>query len=258
MSLRASPFAASMAASIALAVSCVQAAEIRAVVGNAMLAATKDLAPKFESATGHKLLPTGEPPGPAFKRLRDGEHFDVVIYPRENIDSLERSGFATAGNAVEVARARMGLAVAKNAVKPDISTPEALKRTLLAVRSIVHSDPARGGAGGLNAVRLFEKLGIADVMKAKTVYPRVHSPAGVAQEVADGRAEMAVNQMHEMALPLLEVIGPFPGDLAQGVSYWATVTLASAEREGARALIDYLRSPAGRSLLEAHGLEAAP
>jgi len=125
------------------------------------------------------------------------------------------------------------------------------------VRSIVHSDPVRGGAGGLNAVRLFEKLGIADVMKAKTVYPRIHSPVGVAQEVADGRADMAVNQLHEMMLPPLQVLGPFPGDLAQGVSYWATVTLASAQGQAARAFIDYVRSPPGRSVLEAHGLEAA-
>ena len=242
----------------AFAVSVAHGAEVRAVVGNAMMAAMKDLAPKFETATSHKLTVVSEPPVPALKRLRDGEHFDVVIYPRENIATIEKSGFATPGTAVEVARARMGLAVARDAARPDISTPEALKGTLLAVRSIVHSDPARGGAGGINAVRLFEKLGIADAMKAKTVYPRVHSPVGVAQEVADGRAEMAVNQLHEMMLPPLQVLGPFPGDLAQGISYWATATIANAEPQGARALIDYLRSPAGRIVLEAHGLEGAP
>lgn len=231
------------------------AAEVKAVFGLGMKAAMEAAAPHFERATGHRLTLVFEPPGPAHKRLADGEMFDVIAMPRAAIEALEREGRAPAGASVPVARTRMGIAVRKGAPKPDISTPEALKRALLEARAVVHSDPARGGAGGINTVRLFEKLGIAPEMKAKTVYPRVHSPAGVAQEVADGRADLAFNQLQELLQPTLDVVGPFPGDLQQEVVFMAAVPAVSAQPAAAKKLVDFLGTPEARAILKAHGLD---
>lgn len=231
----------------------VSAAEVRGVVALGMMAAMKAAAPEFERASGHHLDLVFEPPGVALKRLREGERFDVIIMPREGLEAMAKEGFASLDGAVEVASAVMGIAVAKGAPVPDISSPDSLKRALLAARSIVHSDPSRGGAGGLASVRLFGSLGIAEEMKHRTVYPRVHSPAGVAQEVADGRAEIALNQVQELMQPALHVVGPFPGELQQGIAFW---TVASAKATGpANDVIDYLQSRPGREVLRAHGLQ---
>jgi molybdate transport system substrate-binding protein len=122
-----------------------EAAEIKVLSAIAMQRAVEDLGPKFERATGHKLTITFATLGAIVKRLQDGDTADVVIAPQQGIDTLVKHGKAEAGNVAVLARSGISLAVRKGAMKPDISSPEALTRALLAAKSISYASPAGGG-----------------------------------------------------------------------------------------------------------------
>ena len=139
------------------------------------------------------------------KRIQDGETADVVITSQPGIESFVKDGKAVAGNVTILARSGIGLAVRNGAPKPDVSSPEALKRTLIAAKSIVYSNPAGGAASRIH----FDSLGIANEMKSKTIFPK-SGPVGVL--VANGEAELGVQQMRElMSVAGIEIIGPLPG-----------------------------------------------
>src|SRR5262245_24579186 len=118
-----------------------QAAEIRILTSPGFGPVMPDLGPKFEHATGHRLAFASDTLGAIVKRVRGGELFDVVLAPRSAIDGFVKEGRAPAGSVTVVASAGMGVAVRKGAPKPDISSPEALKRALLAARSVTYPDP---------------------------------------------------------------------------------------------------------------------
>jgi ABC-type molybdate transport system substrate-binding protein len=127
----------------------------------ATLRGKEDLGPKFERASGHKLVITFGNMRAVVKRVQGGEIADVVIIPRQGIDSFVKDGKAIAGNVTVIARSGISVAVRKGVPKPDISSPEALKRTLLAARSITYGDPAQGSANGSHFAKVLDRLGIA-------------------------------------------------------------------------------------------------
>ena len=243
------------AALAALALASAQAAELKVAIALGLKGAMAQIQPAFEAASGHRLGISFEPPGVVSKRIAAGESFDVIALPREALEAFAAQGIVAPGSAREIARARMGVGAKPGAPRPDISTPEALKAALLAAKSIVHSDPARGGAGAINSIAMFEQLGIAAEMKAKTIYPREHSPAGVAREVIEGRAELAMNQVHEIVESGLALVGPFPPRLERTVVFAAAPARSTTQAEAARAFVEYLGGPEGARLLGAHGLE---
>ena len=161
-----------------------EAAELKVLSAIGMQLVMEDLGPKFERATGHKLAITFATLGASVKRVQDGEIADVVIIPQQGIDDLVKDGKAVAGNVTVLARAGIVVAVRKGAPKPDISSPDALKRTLLAAKSISYVDPASGGASGIHFVKVLDRLGIANEMKSKTAFPNPKTPAEVG--VAEG------------------------------------------------------------------------
>jgi molybdate transport system substrate-binding protein len=233
----------------------VAAAEVNAAFALGLRGAMQELVPRFENATGHHLLIVFEPPAGVSKRVADGEKIDVVALPRDAMDALGAKAILS-GPPAELARGRMGIGIKPGSARPDVSSPQAMKATLLAARAIVYSDPARGGAAALSSIAMFGDLGIATEMKAKTVYPREHSPKGIAREVTDGNADLALNQVHEIVEAGLELAGPFPGTLARTVTFLVAPTRASGQPEAARALIDFLRGPEGTRVFRAHGLAA--
>ena len=167
-----------------------EAAELNVLSTNGMRAVMEDLGPKFERVTGHKLAITFDNTGAAVKRVQGGETVDVVIIVRPGIDALVKDGKVTAGTETDVARDGIGVAVRKGAAKPDISSPEALKRTLLAAKSISYGDPAHGGASSVHFAKVLDRLGIANEMQSKTVFPK--PPGTVGDVVANGEAEIGV------------------------------------------------------------------
>ena len=163
-----------------------------------MQSVLEDLGPKFERATGHTLAISFATGGATVKRAQDGETADVVIALRQGIDGLVKDGKAAADNVTVLARAGIVVAVRKGAPKPDISSPDALKRTLLAAKSISYVDPASGGASGIHFAKVLDRLGIANEMQSKTVFPNPKTPAEVGVVVANGEAEIGVHVIQEV------------------------------------------------------------
>jgi len=239
-----------------LLVGIADAAEIKVLSGFAMQTVMEDLGPKFERATGHKLAITFASSGAVEKRVQGGETADVVVIPRQGIDSFVKGGKAAAGNVTVVARSGMGVAVRKGTPKPDISSPEALKRTLLVAKSITYGNPAHGSASGIHFAKVLDLLGIANEMKSKTVFAKIPDPVAVGLLVANGEAEIAVHQLVEL-IPVtgIEIVGPLPGDLQDIIVYSAAIMASAKDAEASKALVDFLRTPEAAAVIKAKGME---
>ena len=216
----------------------------------------EDLRPKFERASGHKLAITFDTLGGVVKRVQGGETADVVIIPRQGIESLVKDGKAAAGNVTVLANSIIVVVVRKGAPKPDISSPDALKRALLAAKSITYGNPADGGASAIHFAKVLDRLGIANEMKSKTIYAKPGGDTGVL--VASGKAELGVNQKQVLApVAGIEVAGPLPGDL-QATTVFATAIMAGAKNaEAAKALVNFLRMPEAAKVIKAKGMDPA-
>jgi molybdate transport system substrate-binding protein len=231
------------------------AAEIKVLSTVALQSVMEDLAPQFEKATNHKVTIEFGLGGPLGKRIQDGEAADVFVGPQGAIDSLIKAGKLQPGSDVGLARSSVGVAVRKGAAKPDISTPEALKRALIAARAISYTNPAFGGASGVHFSKVIERLGIADEMKAKTKFPPEGGLTG--RLLVTGEAEIAVQQIGElMSVEGIDVLGPLPGDLQSVTTYAAAIPSAAHQPESARALVKYLQSPEAAAVMKAKGLDS--
>ncbi len=233
-----------------------QSAEIKVWVADGIKAIAEDLAPTFERASGHKLLMTFASGGATVKRAQGSDVADVIIAPLSGIDELVKNGKVAAGNVTALASTGISVAVRKGAPKPDISSPEALKRALLAAKSITFLNPAGGGASGIHFAKVLDRLGIADEMKAKTIFaPKTDA---VGSLVASGDAEMGVIQYQLLfSVPGIEIIGPLPGDL-QNATLFAAAILGSAKAlDASKTLISFLQSPEAIAVIKAKGMEPA-
>jgi molybdate transport system substrate-binding protein len=234
-----------------------QAAEIKVLSAVPMEQVMEDVAPKFERATGYKVALTFATLGEVVKRIRDGESADVVVIPREGTDTVVKEGKAAAGHVTVIARSGIAVAVRKGAPKPDISSPEALKRTLLATKSITYSDPAAGGASGNHFTKVIERLGIVNEMKPKTILAKPGDETGVL--VANGQAELGVHQFQVLlSVPGIEIVGPLPGDLQNTVVFAAAIMAGTRSPEASKALVDFLRTPEAAGVIKAQGMQSAP
>jgi molybdate transport system substrate-binding protein len=230
------------------------AAEIDAMITTAMKAAIEELAPPFERASGHTLRVVYGPSGGLARRFNGGEGADLIVVESKVLDELIRQGKVAPGR-TDVARTGIGIAVRKGAPRPDVSSPEALKRALLAAKSIGHTAPAGGGITAAHVMKLFEKLGIA-----AEVTPKVKLAAGgpqgrVSVLVASGEAEIGLQQVSElMSNPEVEVIGMLPAELQQITTYSAGVTTGAKQPEPAKAFIRHLAAPEAMTIYKTRGL----
>jgi len=222
----------------------------------AVQSALEALVPPFEKAKDCRLDIAWNTAPVLVKRLQGGETADVLILNRAGMDAMIRDGRALAGSEATLASSATALAVKAGTSRPDISTQEALKRTLLAARAISYSDPAAGGASGIYFAKLIERLGIAQEINAKTKYP---PPAGLCGDLlVSGEVELAVQQKPELLqVPGIEILGLLPGDLHMVTVFVACVEKSSAEAATGKALIDYLHSPASAAVFRAKGLDPA-
>jgi molybdate transport system substrate-binding protein len=190
------------------------------------------------------------------KRVADGEAGDLVVLAG-GIDDLIRQRRVVPASRMDIARARIGVAVRKGAAKPDISSPEAFRRALLAARSVAFAGPASGGASGVHLVKIFESLGIAAEIAAKARYARGGPDGMVSALVAAGEAEIGLQQISEiMSVDGVELVGPLPDGL-QTVTVYAAGILSKAEQpDAASTLVAFLRTPAAAMVFRAKGLEA--
>jgi molybdate transport system substrate-binding protein len=209
-----------------------------------------DLVPAFERKSGTKLTLVWGATTALLKDLEGGAGGDLAILTAEAIDQLIGLGKAIPGSRVDLARSAIGIAVRKGAEKPDISSPEALKRALLAARAVAHS---KAGLSGIYFPTVLARLGIAEEMKSKIVIPDSGTPIGEA--VARGQAELGVQQISEL-LPVagIEIVGPLPGELQKITTFSAGVLTTAREPDAAKALAKFLAAEFS-PLLKSKGLE---
>jgi len=232
-----------------------KAADIRVMISGGLSAAYKELVPQFEKMTGNKVTTSfgpsmGNTENAIPIRLARGEPADVLIMVGDALSVMISKGYADSASRVDLVRSPIGMVVRAGAPKPDISTPEALKATLLGAKSVAYSDSASGVYVG---TELFKRLGIASEMEGKARMIPADPVAGV---VARGDAELGFQQISEL-LPVAgaELVGALPPELQKITIFSAALTKDTKEREQAKALIDFLASPAAAPVLVKSGME---
>jgi molybdate transport system substrate-binding protein len=227
----------------------VQAAELQILAGGGIAVPLKEIAAQYEKASGHKVTIRFGTTPQLVKMSTSGEPFDLGVVPQDVMkDAGARAQFA-AGEMPTVARVGLALAVKAGAPKPDISTPEALKATLLKAQSIA-SIPA--SATGTQLAAVYEVMGIGEEMKARTK-PQP-APVQIVEAVANGECDLGVFLVNVLTDPRLDVVGPFPKDVQREVVYTTAVAGGSKEPAAAKAFIDFLLSPAAAEVIKAKGM----
>lgn len=235
--------------SLSLVLSPAEAAELKVIAGGSMTAVLNELGPQFERMSGHKVTVQFGSTPQLIKQVASDAPFDLGVVPVEVFkDAAARERFAP-GPTIDIARVGYGVAVHAGAPKPDVSSPEALKQTLLKAQSIAMLPESAAGA---YVMSVFAKLGIADALKPKIKVQA--TPAQIPQAVAKGDAEIAVFLTNVLIAPGVELAGPFPGDLQQELVFSAAVATKSKEAEAAKAFISYLKTPGSAAAIKAKGM----
>ena len=232
-----------------------QSADINAFISTAVKAATDQILAPFERANGHTIFARYAPSGALVPRFLRGDPVDLFVTDAPALDELIKQG-KIAGGRVDLVRTGIGIAVKKGAPKPDVSTPEALKRALLNAKSVGHASPAGGSITGGHVQWVFRQLGIADEMTPKVKMSMGGPNSRVSVLVSSGQAEIGLQQASELYdNPEVEVVGMLPASLQQTTQYSAAVTANAKEPEAAKAMIQALTTPAAKAIYKAKGLE---
>src|SRR5687767_1855614 len=214
---------------------------VRCAVG--MRQVMLDLLPKFEQTNSYRVAISFNSSGEIRKWVDSGKPVDLVIIFRESVEHLVTTERVIAGSLTNVATSHVGVAVYKGAPKPDISSTEAFKKTMLNAKTIACPDPERGGASGTYITRIFERLGIAETLKSKLVLSSTpeNENAMPGYLVATGKAEIALHQMQELlAVPGIDIVGPLPDEIQATFVFTAAITSKSKQANTANALIQFL------------------
>jgi molybdate transport system substrate-binding protein len=234
------------------------AAEVRVMISGGLTAAYKELVPEFERQTGHKVLTAygpsmGTTANAIPVRLERGEPADVLIMVGYALGDLVTKGKVVADSRVDLVKSPIGIAVKSGAPKPDISSVDAVKRTLLAAKTIAYSDSA---SGVYVSTEMFGKLGIADEMKDKA---RKIPATPVGEIVAHGDAEIGFQQISELKpVPGIDIVGQLPPELQKITVFSAGIATVSKEPDAGKALIKFLGSPAASAVIVNSGMEIIP
>lgn len=227
----------------------VQAAEITVVAsGGPLPSVMAAILPMFERATGNKVTLNTKGGAAVPDDVRQGAA-DLIITDAGVVDGLAKSGDVVAGSATLLMISKVGVGVKAGAPKRDISTGDKLKAALLAAKSVGYSQ----GPSGQHFLKVIERLGIADAVKAKGVIPQ-SGPVGPL--VAKGEAEIGVQQVAELlAVPGVDLVGPLPNDLQTHFPLAAGVATKAKDAATARALITFMRSAPALAVMKEKGMD---
>jgi molybdate transport system substrate-binding protein len=231
-----------------------RADEVTLIAPGGIRAAIEKIIPAFERATGHTVKATFGSGGGTRQQVVRGEPFDVPIVQPPLPDVLA-SGHVVAGSQTPLATVAVAVAVRKGDPRPDISTPEAVKRMLLAAKAIAYPDGASGAAAGVSFDETLKKLGIADEMKPKI--RRAQGGAGAMALLAKGEIDVGLTFLSEITDPGVEVVGPLPREISTPTALVGFVSAHAKSPEAARALLKYLSSPEAAAAYRACGMEPA-
>ena len=248
-------FARAAIAALLLVPAFASAAEIKVYSTVGVKSALEELAPKFEQTTGNKLNISWGLISSFTKKAQEGDVPDVLIVSRGGIDGLIKDGKIAAG-APTLSKSIFAFGIKHGAPTPDISTVDALKKTLLAARAVGYTDPAAGGASGVHFVKMAEKLGIAADIKAKSKFPPTAGFVGTL--LTSGEVDIAFQSKPELTTTEgVDVVGPPPGDLGQTVVYAAGVGAGAKDAAASNALVKFLASPEAQAVFKAKGFDPA-
>jgi molybdate transport system substrate-binding protein len=242
--------AAFAGASILILGATADAADVKVMASAAIKEAYLELVPQFEKSTEHKVSTTWAGTVDMTKRLNAGEVFDLIIMAGPSIDEFIKQGKLVAGSRVDLAKSGVGVAVRAGAPKPDISSGDAVKRAMLAAKSIAYST----GPSGVYLAALFQRMGIADQIKDKVKIGAPGVPIG--EIIARGEAEIGFQQVSEL-LPVagINYIGPLPQDIQQITVFASGIHTAATQADAAKALVKFLTSPQAAPVIKKKGME---
>jgi molybdate transport system substrate-binding protein len=226
------------------------AAELKVLSTQATEEAYRELVPQFEKATGHKVTTVFTGTLDANKRLAAGETYDLLIMSAPSIDEHIKAGKVVPGSRVDLAKSGVGVGVKAGAPKPDISTTEALKKSLLAAKSIGYST----GPSGVYVVSLLQRMGIADEVKGRLK----QTPTGVfvGSIIASGEAEIGFQQVSELShFAGVDYVGPLPADVQQFTTFSSGIIAGTKEADTAKALAKFITAPAAAAAFKKRGME---
>ena len=213
------------------------AAEIRVWTARALATVLAEIGAEFERASGHRLIVSSDLPPAFLRRFNDGEPFDLLITGSSPLDDWIREGRIVANSRTEIARSGIGVEVRSGRHKPDISTVDAFKRTLLDARSIAYLKVG----SGIYLEGLFERLGIAPALAAKTIRPDTDI---VSELVAKGEVDIGMTVITQiLTTPGVELVGPLPREIQSYVTFVAGVGTQAKAAGAAAELIEFLRGP---------------
>lgn len=237
---------------VVLGVAPASAADLKLLTAGAYKPVALELVPEFEKRTGHKVTIENDTAGGLARRITAGEYFDVIVMPPAGMAQfLGNKVVQSSGK--PLARSGIGVAVKQGAPLPDISTVEAWKQSLLAARAVAYIDPASGGSSGIYLAKLFEKMGIAEQLKPKSVLVR---GGLVAEKVVSGDATIGMQQTSEiLVVPGAVLVGPLPLDVQHYTMYSGGIATASREPAAAAALLRALADPDNLPILKKKRME---
>jgi molybdate transport system substrate-binding protein len=229
-----------------------QTSEVHVLASNGIKAVVEDLRAQSERAIGHTITVEYRPTAALKQEIDTGAQFDAVIVTAESIALMSKEGKTLGGEGTPISRVGVGIGIRKGAPRPDISTPEALKRAMLGAKAIAYGP---SGASLPYITRMLDTLGIADVMKSKTLL--FDTSDGTNGAVADGKADFGLTLVSEI-LPVkgIELLGPFPDEFQGYVRFSAAVSANAKNPEAANALIKFLAGPDALSSIKARGMQA--
>lgn len=227
-----------------------QAAEIKLLASAAIKDAYLELLPEFEKATGHTITAAWSSTPDIQKRIAAGEAADLVILGSSGTEELVKQGKLVRGSRADFAKSGIGVAVRAGAPKPDISSADAVKNSVLAAKSVGYS----AGASGIYIVGMFQKMGIADQVKSKTATVKPGEPVG--EVVARGDAEIGFQQISEL-IPTkgIQYLGPLPSEIQHLTVFAGGVHSETKVADVTTALIKFLTAAPATTILKKHGLE---
>ena len=231
-----------LAGGLLLMASLAQAAEIRVLSGNGAKAAVRELCTQFERATGNKINLHFEVNADIQKKIEAGEAFDVAVLNPPVIEALSKEAKIVTGSRADIGRAGLGVAVRQGAPKPDISSVDAFRRTMLAAKAVAY--PGKG-ASGLYFVSLLDRMGIKAQMQGK-----------LKPMLARGDADLVVVVATRiMDVGGVEMVGPIPEELQTKIGFAAGLSASAKEPDGAKSLIRFMTAPSAAATLRAKGVD---
>ena len=228
------------------------AAELVVFCPGAVQSVVRDLLKGYEQTSGNSVKYVFGTAGAVAKQVAAGAAGDVVIATHGGLAGLAKQGKVDGGTIRDLGSMGVGVAVRRGAPKPDIHDVDSLKKSMLAARSIMYANPAKGGQSGIHIAKVFAEIGLDKAIASK-VQLRDRGPDGL-KEVAKGEIEIGLGQISEiLANKDVELVGPFPAAIQGAVTFSASVHTAAKDKKAAEALIDTLTTPAAKAKFKAVG-----